>query len=78
MPEPFANLYILRCQRAEMSIFGKLLKTAFDVATIPVAVVKDVATMGGAVNDHGSTYIGDKLRQLGRDGEEIRDELDSI
>lgn len=61
-----------------VSIFGKLLKTAFDVATVPVAILKDVATLGGSVNDHGSTYIGDKLRQIGQDGEEIRDELDGL
>lgn len=61
-----------------MSIFGKLLKTALDVATVPVAIVKDVATLGGSVNDHGSTYTGDKLRQLERDGEEVRDELDNL
>ena len=62
-----------------MSLFGKLLKTAFDVATIPVDVVKDVATLGGAVNEkRGGTYTGDKLRRIGDDGEEIRDELDSL
>jgi hypothetical protein len=54
-----------------MSLFGKLLKTALDVATVPIAIVKDVATMGGAVNDHGTTYTGDKLRQLQSDRDEI-------
>jgi hypothetical protein len=62
-----------------MSIVGKLLKTAFDVVTVPVDVIKDVATLGGAVNDkRGGTYTGDKLRRLGQDSEEIRNELDSL
>jgi hypothetical protein len=62
-----------------MSIFGKLLKAAFDVATIPVDVVKDLATVGGvSVDKRGGTYTGDKLRRLGRDAEEIRDELDDL
>jgi hypothetical protein len=64
---------------AAMSVFGKLLKTAFDVATLPVDAVKDFATLGGAVNDKGGgTYTGDKLRRLGQDSEEIRDELDAL
>ncbi len=61
-----------------MSIFGKLLKTVVDVATTPIAVVADVVTMGGAVNDKRTTYTGDKLRQLGDDVSEIREELDDL
>lgn len=61
-----------------MSIFGKLLKTAVDVATSPIDVVKDIATMGGAVNGRRQTYIGEKLEQLGEDLEEIREELDDL
>lgn len=62
-----------------MSIFGKLLKTAFDVVTVPVDIVKDVATLGGAVNEkRGGTYTGDKLRRLGQDAEEVRDEIDKL
>lgn len=61
-----------------MSIFGKLLKTTLDVVTAPVAVLKDVATLGGAVEGKSTTYTGDKFRQLGKDVEEIRDELDDL
>jgi hypothetical protein len=61
-----------------MSIFGKLLKTTFDVVTAPVAVVKDFATMGGAVNGRRQTYTGEKLEQLADDAKEIRDELDDL
>jgi hypothetical protein len=61
-----------------MSLLGKLLKAGLDVVTVPLAAVKDVATLGGAVNDHGSTYLGEKWRQLEHDGEEIRREVDKL
>ncbi len=61
-----------------MSIFGKLLKTALDVATTPVALVKDIVTMGGAVTGEQETYTGKKVRQLGDDVAEIREELDDL
>ncbi len=55
-----------------MSIFGKILKTTFDVITTPIAVVKDVATFGE--ND----YTKDKLSDIGEDLDEIRDEFDKL
>lgn len=61
-----------------MSIFGKLLKTGLDVITTPVDVVKDVATLGGALTGERQTYTGKKLERLGDDVEEIRDELDKL
>ena len=61
-----------------MSIFGKLLKTGLDVVTTPIDVVKDVATLGGAVNGEQETYTGKKLRRLNQDLEEVRDELDDL
>lgn len=61
-----------------MSIFGKLLKTTFDVVTLPVAVVKDVVTMGGAMTDQELPYTAQKFKQLGKDGKEIREELDDL
>jgi hypothetical protein len=61
-----------------MSIFGKLLKTAFDVATVPVDVTKDFFTLGGNMTDQQGTYTGKKLKRLGRDLEQIRDEIDDL
>jgi hypothetical protein len=61
-----------------MSIFGKILKTGFDVLTTPVDVVKDIATLGGAINGEQQTYTGKKLEQIGEDLEEIRDECDKL
>lgn len=61
-----------------MSIFGKLLKTVVDVATSPIAVVKDVVTLGGAITEQDKPYTAQKFDQLGRDVEEIREELDDL
>ena len=61
-----------------MSIFGKLLKTTLDVATAPLAVVKDVATLGGVTTDQRKPYTAQKADQLERDVEEIREELDDL
>jgi len=60
-----------------MGFFGKLLKTTIDIVTIPVDVVKDVATMGGAVTDEESALVK-KGKRLKNDVEEIRDEADKL
>jgi hypothetical protein len=61
-----------------VSILGKILKTGLDVVTTPIDVVKDVATMGGALTGEQETYTGKKIRRLGEDLEEIRDEVDKL
>jgi hypothetical protein len=61
-----------------MSLFGKLLKTAIDVATLPIDVAKDAATMGGLLTDKDRTYTGKKFKRLGRDAKEIRREVDEL
>ena len=47
-----------------MNLFGKLVATAVNVATLPVAVVKDVVTLGGVSTDQRSPYTAQKLRQI--------------
>jgi hypothetical protein len=50
-----------------MGLFGKLVATAINVATLPVAVAKDVITLGNAANAGGSdrgTFTGKKLQQI--------------
>lgn len=61
-----------------MSIFGSLLKTAFDVATSPIDVVKDVVTLGGALTDEHELYTVQKLKQLAEDAEDIRNDLSDL
>lgn len=61
-----------------MGLFGKLLKTTFDVVTLPVDIVKDVATMGGVLTDENKPYTAQKFERLGDDLEEVRDEVDDL
>lgn len=65
-------------KRKNMGLFGKLLKTTFDVVTLPVDIVKDVATMGGALTEEDKPYTVKKFERLGDDLEEIRDEADEL
>lgn len=55
-----------------MSLFGKVVKLAVNVATLPVAVVKDVVTLGNCANGgdrNWQTYTGKKLDQIKEDAE---------
>ena len=61
-----------------MGLFGKLLKTTLDVVTLPVDIVKDVATMGGVLTDENKPYTAQKFERLGDDLEEVRDEVDDL
>ena len=47
-----------------MGLFGKLVATAINVATIPVAVTKDVFTLGGVATEQREPYIVQKLKQI--------------
>jgi len=59
-----------------MSIFGKLLKTGFDIVTTPLDVLADVATMGGVCNDRDEPYTVSKVKRLLDDADEVLDEID--
>ena len=61
-----------------MSLLGKLLKTTIDIATMPVAIVKDAATMGGMLTDKEESYTVNKFNKLNDDVSEIRDEVDNL
>jgi hypothetical protein len=47
-----------------MGLFGKIVATAVNVATIPVAVTKDVFTLAGAASGRSEPYIVSKLKQI--------------
>ena len=57
-----------------MSFFSKLVKAGIDVVSLPVAVVKDVATLGGSITGHGSAVVK-KLKEVEQDIEEAKEEL---
>jgi len=61
-----------------MGLFRKLLKTTIHVVTLPVDIVKDVATMGGALTDEDKPYTAQKFQRLGDDLEEVSDEVDDL
>lgn len=52
-----------------MGLFGKLIKTIVNVAELPVAVAKDVVTLGGVAQDRGQSHTRELL-------EKIKDEAD--
>ena len=63
-----------------MGFFSKLVKAGIDTVALPVAIIKDVATLGGAANDGffrngGHTYTMKKLRDVGEDIKEAKNEL---
>lgn len=47
-----------------MGLFGNLLKVAIDVVETPIAVAKDVLTLGGSLNDQDEPYTKKKLEDL--------------
>jgi hypothetical protein len=58
-----------------MGLFGKILKTGFDVVTLPIDVVKEVdAAMSGDPN----SPIKDKANRILEDLEEVRDEINEL
>lgn len=59
-----------------MGLFGKILKTVITVVETPVAIVKDVATLGGTLEGNDETYTKKKLRELQDDVDDIKDECD--
>jgi len=58
-----------------MSLFGKLTSAIVQTALLPVELVKDGATMFGAVTDQHEPYTVQRLKKLGRTVEDAVDEL---
>ena len=53
-------------------MLGKFFKAIFEVAVeLPIAVVKDIATIGGSATGEKETYTEQKI-------EEITDDLDEV
>lgn len=58
-----------------MGLFGSSISAALDIIETPIAIVKDVATLGGELTDEKGTYTGRKLKELSDDYENFKDEL---
>jgi hypothetical protein len=61
-----------------MSIFGSLLKTVIDTATLPLDVAADIVTMGGAMNERQEPYTVSRLKEIAGDVESISDEAGKL
>ena len=53
-----------------MSLFGQLVRTVVNVVTLPVAVARDVATLGGAIDNDGVPHTKEHLDRLKREAED--------
>lgn len=63
-----------------MGFLGKLIKAGIDTVSLPVEIIKDALTLGGVTNDgyyrnRNRTYTVKKLKDIGDDIEEAKDEL---
>lgn len=61
-----------------MGLFGDILKTGFDLATSPIEIIKDVATLGGSVLGEDETYTAKRIKRLARDAADIREDLEDL
>ncbi len=57
-----------------MKLFGQLVRTLVNVATLPVAVVKDVVTLGGTASGKDEPYTAEALEKLKREAAEDGDD----
>jgi hypothetical protein len=53
-----------------MGIFGKLVKTAFNVAELPLAVAKDVVTLGGIAQGRRETHTRELVEKIKEDADD--------
>jgi hypothetical protein len=55
---------------------NKLVKAGMELAETPIAVVKDVVTMGGTITDQDKPYTIQKLEDAGNAYDEAKEKLD--
>jgi len=53
-----------------MKLFSQLVRTAVNIATLPVAVLEDVVTLGGCANGKDEPYTVRALKQLKEEAKE--------
>lgn len=53
-----------------MSLFGKIVRTVINVATLPVDVAKDIGTLGGSATDQPKPYTAQKLDKIKEEAED--------
>lgn len=65
-------------QGISMGLFGKLLGTAIDVVTTPIAVVKDAIPGAGGYIDGNRSHTGRKVGEVVDDLKEVREEIEEL
>ena len=58
-----------------MGFFSSLTKLALDVVVTPIAIVKDVSTLGGTLTDENQSYTSKKLEDINDDFQEMKESL---
>lgn len=53
-----------------MSLFGALIKTTVNIATLPIDIIKDVVTLGGVITEQDKPYTLQKLDTIKEDIED--------
>lgn len=61
-----------------MGLFGKIIGTALDVVTTPIAMAKDVIPGAGGYIDGNRSATGRKLEEIVEDTKEVREELEDL
>ena len=59
-----------------MGFFNNLAKLALDIAETPIAIVKDIATMGAQLTDEGKPYTQRKLEDMKEDFDGMKKSLE--
>ena len=53
-----------------MKLFGQIVRTVVNVVELPVAVAKDVVTLGGIVTEQGKSYTKQQLEKIADEAQE--------
>ena len=53
-----------------MGLFGKLVQLGVNVVTAPVAVAKDVVSLGGAIDNNGKSHTLEHLEKIADDAQD--------
>jgi len=61
-----------------MGLFGKILGTALDVVTAPIAVVKDAIPGAGGYVDGNRSHTGRKIEEVSDDLKEVREDIEDL
>ena len=54
-----------------MKLFGQIVRTVINTATLPVSIAQDVLTLGGTITKGKlETYTGEKLQKISQESDE--------